>query len=223
MLTKLKSNIIYLGYSIKKELIIFLFINIILIGLAVFLFILRINMIINIVTLMFIPLIDYLFLSRYQNLINKLKEERNVEFITLLSYFEIFISNHNNVYKSLSLLKQYSSDWMEERLSNLLNEIDNDKSVAPYINFSKNFTYSGLQNVMISIYQMVEEGESRDALLQFDYMFNSISETIYQNKLTLKEKSIDSLNAFPLIGAGVITILLTLSVMAVIGDIINVI
>lgn len=223
MINRIKESIIFLGLSLKKELLVFSLINLLLLSLVVGLFLLKINVIISIVSLCFIPLIDYIYLSRYVDQVKKLKQLRNNELISLLSYFEIFISNHNNVYKSLELLKQYSSSWMEERLDELLKGIDLDKSVAPFITFSNHFDLLVIQNMMISIYQMVEQGESKEALAQFDYLFASINESLYLEKLELKNKRLDMLNAFPLIGAGLITILLTISIMSILGDIINVI
>ena len=171
----------------------------------------------------FIPLIDYIYLSRYKNLVKKTNDNHNYEFVSLLSYFEIFISNHNNVYRSFEMLIPYASDWMNLRIENLLKEIDLDKSVTPFINFAKNFTYLVIENVMISIYQMVETGENESNLLHFDYVFSSLSNSLITTKIENHEKSIDSLNAFPLIGAGLITITLTLSIIAILGELINVI
>ena len=121
------------------------------------------------------------------------------------------------------MLVPYASDWMNLRIQNMLKEIDLDKSVTPFINFSKNFTYLVIENVMISIYQMVEQGEDESNLLQFDYVFSSLSNSLMETKIDNHQKSIDSMNAFPLIGAGLITITLTLSIIAILGELINVI
>ena len=222
MFKKLKEQIEYIGLSIKREIIIFSVINLVLIlGLVLLIYFRMTNLIIFMYAI-FIPLTDYIYLSRYGSMVNKVNENHNTEFISLLSYFEIFISNHNNVYKSLEMLIPYSSDWMNERLKKLLEEIDNDKSVNPYIKFSKNFSYLVIENVMVSIYQMGEEGES-EKLRQFDYVFSSLSSTLITNKVASHEKGIDSLNAFPLIGAGLITLTLTLSIISILGELTNVI
>ena len=112
---------------------------------------------------------------------------------------------------------------MKEKVTILLREIDHDKSVSPFINFSQNFSYLVIQNVMISIFQMIEQGESKNSLVQFDYIFVSLSDALYQEMIQRKTKAVDSLNSFPLFGAGIITIILTLSIMSILGDIVNVI
>lgn len=223
MSTRIKDNVNYLGLSFGKEITKLIFINILLIGIIALMFFLKVTNMIVITVASFIPLLDYLYLSRYSDQVKRLKEERNNEFISLLSYFEIFISNRNNVYKSFEKLLPYSSEWMKERISLLLEEIDSDKSVAPFINFSNNFSLLVIQNVMISIYQMVEQGESKIALYQFDNLFNSLNDEMHENRIERQSKSLDSLNTFPLVGAGILIVILTLSIMSILGDIVNVI
>ena len=219
----LKEKMIYLGLSVKKEFSILILLNILLGGIIALLIYFKVQLMIIAIAVTFIPLIDYLYVSRYSDAVKRLKEERNNEFVALLAYFEIFISNRNNVYKSFEMLIPYASEWMKERIDDLLREIDHDKSVAPFISFSNNFTYLVIQNVMISIYQMIDEGESNYALAQFDYLFASLNESLYHERLAKRNKSLDSMTTFPLVGAGVITVILTFSIMSILGDVVHVI
>lgn len=222
MFKKLKDNISYIGLSFTKEAIFFTLINLMMISGAILLLIFKVTNFIILIYIIFIPLVDYLFLGRYKNMVSKINENHNNEFVSLLSYFEIYISNKNNVYKSLEMLIPFASDWMGEKLKDLLNEIDIDKSVIPYVRFAKNFTYLVIENVMISIYQMVEEGGDENNLSHFDYVFSSLYSSLSTSKITNHEKNMDSLNAFPLFGAGLITITLTLSIIALLGELTNV-
>ena len=213
----------YLGLSFKREIIILTTINLLLIGVLVLLIYFKVTNFMIFMYSILIPFINYFYLSRYKDLVRKMEEKHNTEFISLLSYFEIFISNHNNVYRSFEMLIPYSSDWMNERLEKMLQEIDLDKSVNPYVRFAKNFSYLVIENVMISIYQMTEQGENDYSLMQFDHIFSSLNDALMTNKIAVHEKNIDTLNAFPLIGAGLITLTLTLSIISILGDLTNVI
>lgn len=166
--------------------------------------------------------INYLYFSRYSLLINKINDDRNKEFITLLSYFEIFISNGLSVYSSIKELLNYCSDWTKERIEELLNDIDNDKTVMPYIKFSANYNLLIIESIMISIYQMIDEGENKNKTSQFSYLFASISKEERIRLIEEKKKSFDSLNAFPLIGTALLTIFLTIAIVGLIGDMVNV-
>ncbi|MCR4880065.1 MAG: hypothetical protein K5906_03820 [Bacilli bacterium] len=223
MFNKLGEDINYVGLSFKKELIIFLLINVVMIVGIVLLIIFKVTIFVILIYGSCLPFVDYFFLSRYKGLVNKKKDDHNAEFVSLLSYFEIYISNHNNVYKSFERLLPYCSEWMKERIEKLLQEIDIDKSVTPYIQFAKSFTYLVIENVMVSIFQMVEQGENEENLKQFDYVFSSLSDTLMVSKVDNYKKNIESLNAFPLFGAGFITIALTLSIVSILGELVNVI
>ena len=218
MLNKLKSLINEIGLSFKREIIYFVSLNLVLASGIVLMVIFKMTNIIIFIYASFIPVVDYLFLSRYQNIKHRIEENRNNEFVSLLSYFEIFISQHYNVYNSLEMLLPYSSTWMHDHIKKLLEEIDLDKSVIPYIRFAKNFTYLVIENVMVSIYQMVDQGESKERLTQFDFMFSSLNDTLMTNKIDSHIKSIESLNAFPLIGAGLITLTITLTIIVLLGE-----
>lgn len=213
----------YLGLSFKKELLVFISINILLIGGLIMMLFFKLTIFIIFIYVIFIPFIDYFYLSRYKDMKRKEEEKHNSEFISLLSYFEIFISHHNNVYRSFQMLIPYCSEWMEIRMTKLLEEIDQDKSVNPYVRFAKNYTYLVIENVMVSIYQMVEQGENDYSLMQFDQIFSSLNSTLIIEKIDRHQKSIDTLNTFPLVGAGLITLTLTLAIISLLGELTNVI
>ena len=218
MFKQLMDDIRYVGLSIKRELIIFILMNLLLASGVVLLFYFKVTNFIIFMLIAFIPILDYLYLSRYKSLVRKIEENHNNEFISLLSYFELFISNHNNVYRSFEMLETYASEWMGNKISFMLEEIDQDKSVAPYIKFAKNFTYLAIENVMVSIFQMVEQGTNNENLMQFDFVFTSLNNVLVSTKVDYHEKSISSLNAFPLVGAGLITLTLTLSIVSILGE-----
>lgn len=223
MLNSFKDKLTYLGLSFKREILVLVALNLALGTVMFVLIFFKVSLIIIIVVGCMFPVFNYLYLSRYGDEIRKINELHNNEFISLLPYFEMFIANHNNVYKSFQMLLPYSSEWMYERIDTLLKEIDQDKSVAPFIKFGNQFTNLVFQNVMISIFQMIEQGESNIALLQFDYLFTSLSEVLYHERISNKKKSLDKLNVFPLIGAGLITVILTFAIMSILGDLVNVI
>jgi hypothetical protein len=66
----------------------------------------------------------------------KIYKERENEFIKVISYFKIFITNNFNVYSSFKATLPYASIWLKEEIEKLLNEIDVDKSIQPFINFA---------------------------------------------------------------------------------------
>ena len=166
---------------------------------------------------------DFFYYSRYSSLERKLEKEHIDELILLLSYFEIFTSNGNNVYQSFKMLIPYSSTFMEDALTTMLNQIDQDKSVGPYINFALKFNSHIVETLMLSIYQSVDNGDSPSQFNEFDVLFTNIRNKFQEDLIDRKKKSLETLNSFPLFGAGLLTITLSISVISVIGEYINVV
>ena len=76
---------------------------------------------------------------------------------------------------------------------------------------------------MLSIYQIVDNGEGIGQFNEFDLLFTNIREKYQEDLIDSKKKALEVFNSFPLIGAGAITIVLSMSIISMIGDFINVI
>jgi hypothetical protein len=220
---KIKNRIIGLGLSYKNEILKLVSINIaaiiILLGVIIFYFNILLVGSIALLTL----LSDYLFLNRYKKLEKINKEKEIEEFINIITYLEIFMSNGLNVYGALNKTSEYASSITKRYLGKLLNDIDEDKSISPFISFAKNYSLRIIENVMISIYQMVDIGENSEQLLQFKFVFERFKDGHEESKMNKKQKNLDMLNSLPLVGAGIITIMVLFGVISIIGGIINVI
>lgn len=219
---KLRDKIEYCGLNYKNE-IVKLFFGIAILLLPFFLsYFLIDNLKITLACILLPLLYCYLILSGYSSKAKALDEVREDEFVTIISYFEIFITNKNNVYQSFNKVIQYASDWMKDCISTLLKDIDGDKSVQPYVNFANNFSMKIATNIMLSIYSMVDQGESFEQINQFQVIFEQLSKSKQLEKLAKKERSLSILASLPLVGAAGTTIVLTISVISIIGDLINV-
>ena len=220
---KLKETIEFVGLSYKKELTIVLIVNIVFLVGAILIYIFLKNIIYSVFVLVAIVVLDYFMFSRYNDKKKKILKNRENELVSIISYFDVYIRNNKNVYQSFNQLIPYCSNWMKEKVEDLLKEIDEDKSVQPYVNFANNFQNLSMHSLMISIYQMVDQGESAEQLTHFNVIFEEISRVRQQEMINQKDKALSGMSTFPLIGAGMITIALTISILTILGDLINVI
>ncbi len=175
------------------------------------------------ISLLAFVVVNIVIFYNYSDKKRKLISDHDDEFIYIISIFETFISNNNNVYQTFNKMLDYSSSFMREKIEILLSEIDEDKSVQPFVNFAKNFTIRAANNLMISIYQMVDMGESLQALTHFTILFTQINETKHQEQIKKKEKSFDFVLMCPMLGAALITVLLSICIIGMMGEFINVI
>ena len=222
MVNPLKRDIEFIGLSYKKELVKIIIINFILVlGLAAGFFFTKMPMVL-IAGLLTIFGVDYFIYFTYSGRKSQLIKDRADEFVHIISYFRIFIKNKNNVYQSFSKLLSYSSDWMKDKIEIMLNAIDSDKSIKPFTDFADRFDLPIARNVMISIYQMIEQGEVSEQLNQFTILFEQMSQTLNDERKDRKFRSFDIVSFMPIIGAGLVTMALTFSMLSIVGEMANV-
>ena len=223
MKNNLKTTIDFVGLSYKKEMAKVLIVNGIFFTSAIVTYLLLKNLIISILILIFLAVADFFLLSRYDDKKKAILRNRENELIAIVSYFEVYIQNNSNVYQSFMQLIPYCTDWMKEKIETLLHEIDEDKTVQPYINFANCFQSLSIHSLMLSIYQMVDQGENSEQLFQFSIVFDELSRNRNKEIIEQKDKSLSNMSTFPLVGAALITITLTVSILSILGDLINVI
>lgn len=219
----LKDRISLLGLNYSKELFIIFLIIIVSVGGALSIYFFLEQLFVSILLLLAGLFLTYFYLSRYSNLEKALEDEHINELISLLNYFEIFISNKNNVYMSFKFLLPYCSPFMDEAINSLLNQMDLDKTIGPYISFANKFNSRIIDSLMMSIYQIVDNGNQENQFSEFELLFSNVRTARQEDLIDRKKKSLDSLNSLPMIGAAGITISLSISIISVIGDYVNVI
>lgn len=220
---KFKETIEFVGLSYKKEMTKLLLINLAFLLALVLLFVFLKNFIYSIFLLLGLLFLDFFLLTQYSDKKKQILKNRENELIAIISYFEVYIQNNNNIYQSFAQLIPYCSDWMKEKVETLLKEIDSDKSVQPFINFANNFQQLSTSSLMLSIYQMIDQGENSEQLIQFNIIFDELARARNKEMVEQKEKSLASMATFPLVGTALITVTLTISILSILGDLINVI
>ena len=223
MKNSFKNTIEFVGLSFKKEMIKLSVVNFVALAGAILLFVFVRNIIYSLFVIIFLAVIDYLLLSRYNDKKKAILKNRENELVAIISYFDVYIRNNSNVYQSFNQLLPYCSDWMKEKVEDLLREIDEDKTVQPFVNFANNFKSLSTHSLMLSIYQMIDQGESSDQLTHFNVIFDEVSRSRNKEMVEQKEKALSNMAVFPLAGAGLITIALTISILTILGDLIDVI
>ena len=223
MKNSLKETIEFVGLSYTKEMLKIMVLNLLVLGSVALIYFLLNNVVVSIFILIALIVIDYFLLSRFNDKKKALLKSRENELIAIISYFEVYVQNKNNVYQSFNMLIPYCSPWMKDKIEVLLKEIDEDKTVQPFVNFASNFHQLSTHSLMLSIYQMVDQGENTHQLKQFDVIFTELARNRNREMMEQKSNSLANMSTFPLIGAGLITITLTMSILSILGDLINVV
>lgn len=157
---------------------------------------------------------------------NKKEKKRNSlqnldEFINVFTYFKIYIKNGLSVYDSFLEVRQYCSPWMYQQIDVLISEIDSDKSVLPYMNFAKKFNNNVVEEIMITVFQMVDDGTSYKYLSSFTYIFDEFKKNIEHNNVKKAERSMSGKTTLCLIGSAIFTLAIMLGVVGMLGATLN--
>ncbi len=147
--------------------------------------------------------------------------EDEEQFVTLFSYFSIYIQDGFNVYNAFEEILPYAKGRVKNHLEGLLMQITRDKTLLPYLAFAGNFTSLEIREVMLAIYQMVDQGSSGVYLVQFQRLFSKLSD----QKRSLRERKhmekLDNLSFLPLLGAGFTMLMLMLALMEIMGGMLD--
>lgn len=141
------------------------------------------------------------------------------EFIENFSYLRIYLSNNETVYQALNSIKENASFEIKSMLNKLINEIDSDKTITPFLNFSKNFDNKVVEEVVISLYEVTNEGGGNIYINQFIKIFEDFKKIKEESNKTKRYKSFNIFTIFSLLASGYLMILLVFSVMNLMGEI----
>lgn len=216
---KLKEKINFLNKNYKTEITRLLIIDFLICVSFIFLIIYSKNLLILVYFFGILVVFNFFYLSRYQRIINKNNANLINDFINTFSYFRIYISNNMNAYNAFKEVSKYSSPFIKTKLLVLLDEIDEDKSLKPYMNFAKNFNNKKVEEVMIAIYEMVNEGNSENYLNQFTSVFTSFKSRVEKTNQEKRFSKFNLINAMSMGGMMLIMILIMLSIVNMVGEI----
>lgn len=211
-MNKLKDKIIKLNLSLNKEIVRYVIITVTLIAIFVAMSLLLKNYLILIMLGGVMIVFTYFYFSRYKTIEKKRRQENLTEFANLFTFFRIYLKNGFGVYTSLREITTFASPSLKELLEKLIQDIDVDKSITPFIEFSHNFDELIVEEMMISIYQIIEDGSDSNYLTQFELIFDKFSDILHHNEIVLKDKSLGTLTSSAIIGSAYLIIIITVGV-----------
>lgn len=210
------------GLSVRKEMTFLILINMALgLGIFAFIYFYTFNVMIVSVGVGMVLFINYFYLSRYSSIIAQDKDENIKNFVSIFTFFKIYLKNGYNVYTALKEISAFANPYVLEKLSDLIHEIDGDKTVTPFIHFARSFDLLIIEQLMINVFQMIDEGNNTSYITQFEMLFNKLSEENYEKEYLKKEKKIGSTTIFPLIASGILILMICFGIVAVIGEMLN--
>ena len=220
-MSRLKERMSNLHISFNKEIVRFVIISVVLIaGFVVAALLTKIYYLL-IALGMVMLIFSYFYFSRYKSMERTQKQEDLMEFVNLFTFFRIYLKNGFGVYTSLKEIASFANQSLKEKLEKLIQDIDVDKSIAPFINFAHHFDELIVEEMMISIYQMIDDGSNSNYLIQFELIFDKFSELLHSGELNNKDKTLSNLTTTSLVGSAYLIVMITIGVVTLLGEMLN--
>ena len=217
----IRKNMVLLNLNENKEFAVYFLCVVLFIGLGVGLFILRGQILFLLFPVLGLLVFTYFYFSRYEMMLRKIAFQDEEEFVSLFTFFQVYLNDGFNVYNALQSIIPYASDSVRVHLEKLVNDIENDKTVTPYIEFADHFNDIQINQVMLSVYQMVDQGTNEVYLRQFRQIYGRLSDQKHELGKQKKIERVSSLSALPLIGSGVSMVMLLTALVEIMGGVMN--
>lgn len=221
MMKKLKEEILSLNLNPTTEYIKIGIIEVLILLVGIITYFLTKYLIAIIISVSLIPIAFVAFIYRYQIYKEDKRKRLASEFLEVFSYIRIYLVNKENVYTAIRKAGEYSSKEMSKEINEFLQEVDKDKSIVPFLDFGKKFQSKAIEEVMISLYQMIDGGFTESYLNQFVNIFENLRNRINNEVMTKRYKNIDSLNQMSLVGSGYLMFVILLVIITLLGDLTN--
>lgn len=218
---KLVTRIINCGLNPKRELTILLTILfLVTIGISVLAYFMK-NYYILISLVALIPGICLLFYGRYSLYEEDKRKKLESEFLEVFSYIRIYLVNNNNVYNAIKKANEYTSKEMNYEISVFLSKVDDDKSIIPFLEFGSRFKNKTIEEVLISLHQMIDGGFTESYLNQFINIFENFRNRVSLDNMNKRYKRLDGINHMSLIGSAYLMLVILVVIVKIIGEMSN--
>ena len=214
---KIKNKIENLGLNYKKEMIMFFigFSLIVLLALVSLIFLK--NALSSLLAFLLLIIFTFYYFYRYMAMEDSKKAKNIDNFIEYFSYFRIYIFNGESVYSALEKTLEFSDYQIKAYAEGLITGINDVKTITPFMRFSNFFNNKLIEEIMISIYEMIENGNDSNYINQFTTLFEDFKLRTNKENEAKRLGKFDKYTMSSLVGSGIIMIILVYGIINLIG------
>ena len=215
----IRNKIEVLGYNFKNELLLLVIPEVVIFLASIASTILFRSVLIVGLGLILMAVYLFSFYYKYSKKRQEIDRSSIDAFINYFGFFRIYIANGESVYLALNKTLEFADDNIKPYIEGLIAEIDKDKSIQPFIRFAANFKMKLIEDIMISIYEMVENGNNLNYINQFTTIFENFKLRINKANSETRINRFDTFITSSLIGSAIIMIILVYGIINLIGEI----
>ena len=162
----------------------------------------------------------YLY-SHYQSLKSsylQLITSKEIAFNGFYRYVVTLLKNNHILYSALQASLQYSDDVLLEDINELINDIENDTSIEPFIKFMNNFNDESIKQMILLLYKTQEVGIVNEVLSSINECMVYLQDTSIKSYTVTESKKVEKYFIYPLILSSIVILLITSYVFSLLGS-----
>lgn len=136
-------------------------------------------------------------------------------FANFISYVLVLLENNFNIYQTLDICKEYCDSTLREELTDLLKNIDIDKTLTPFYTFAKKIDSTIVTQIMVMLHQLQTNGYEIKYLQRFPPLIEKIRQDGKQYTINKRKESFSIYTVVPIIGLLAVIFIFTFSILAI--------
>jgi len=120
-------------------------------------------------------------------------------------------------YQAMQTILPFLEANLADAFHGFLIDIDQDKSIQPYLQFAKRFQSLMVEQLLFSLYQLENQGGDGRQLQQFQYLFDQVEHQFYQQELLQFHEKMQQQTHWVMLATALIALTLLVGVMQLIG------
>lgn len=161
--------------------------------------------------------------SDKQNIITqarKIQLLKQQEFVNFVSYITIFLENKFNVYQATKICTPYLDKYLQKDVTKFIEEIDNDKTIFPYINIAEKIGTSLIMQMMVMLYQINVSGYDAKYLHKFPYLIDKAYDRLTKEKIQYKKNEMGLYAMVPIVSLLIMVFIMVFQIIGMVGGVV---
>ena len=151
------------------------------------------------------------------NQTERMLRKRQKEMIDAYRLIKVMLMQSHSPYQALQTVMPFVSSSLGQDIHDLLMNIDQDKSIHPYLHFASGFHSLMIEQLFFALYQLENQGGNPSQLQQFQYLFDQAEQQYYQGQLHQFHEGMQNANGYVMVATGMIAFSLLIGVMQLIA------
>jgi hypothetical protein len=137
------------------------------------------------------------------------------DFITFISYLNIYINSGYNLFQSLKEVEKITVGSIRKIVSSLIEDMSKDKSFGPFQIFSSNFNNQIIYQLITLLYQQNKAGKTSNSIEQILPLLDRLKMIVIEDRVKKEAQYLNNFLLAPLIGAALISLYFSTGILTV--------